>query len=101
MVGHSGTRSPRLRFHAVTVLAGADACPQAQSVRNLRLLSAEAPRLPMVGCDRPDRCKCRFKHHDDRRAGPRRRVDRPIDPRAATTERRTVLGRRTTDWPDD
>ena len=100
MVGYSGTRSPRLRFHAVTVLPGAEACPQAQSVRNVRLLSADAPRLPMAGCDRPDQCKCRFKHHDDRRAGQRRRVERSVD-RATTPERRAVLGRRATDWPDD
>ena len=102
MVGYSGTRSTRLRFHAVTVVPGTDACPQAQSVRNVRLLSAEEPRLPMAGCDRPDQCGCRFKHHDDRRAGQRRRVDRTGGPRPATTpERRSVLGRRATDWPED
>jgi hypothetical protein len=98
MVGFSGTRSTRLRFHAVTVLPGTDACPQAQSVRGVRLLSAEAPRLPMAGCDRPDQCLCRFKHHDDRRAGERRSAERPKIPR---DERRSVLGRRGTDWPED
>ncbi|HET7204685.1 MAG TPA: hypothetical protein VFI92_15100 [Steroidobacteraceae bacterium] len=102
MVGYSETRSPRLRFHAVTVVPGPGACPQAESVRDLRLLSADAPRLPMAGCDRPDQCDCRFKHHDDRRAGQRRRVERSIDPRhAKTPERRSVLGRRGTDWPED
>lgn len=103
MVGYSGIRSARLRFHAVTVVPGADACPQAQSVRNLRLLSADEPRLPMAGCDRPDQCACRFKHHDDRRAGQRRRVERSIDPQkqAKPPERRSVLGRRATDWPED
>ncbi|HEX6572352.1 MAG TPA: hypothetical protein VF055_10030 [Steroidobacteraceae bacterium] len=96
MAGYTGTRSSRLRFHAVTVLPGADACPQAQSLLGVRVLSAEAPRLPIGGCDRPDRCDCRFKHHDDRRAGQRRRVDRS----PPLTERRSVQGRRATDWTE-
>ena len=97
MVGYRGTRSPRLRFHAVTVMPGADACPQACALLGVRVLSADAPRLPIVGCDRPDRCDCRFKHHDDRRAGQRRRVSRtpPLG------ERRSVQGRRAVDWPDE
>ncbi|HET9693188.1 MAG TPA: hypothetical protein VFP48_02295 [Steroidobacteraceae bacterium] len=101
MAGYTGTRSPRLRFHAVTVVPGAGACPQAESVRGLRLLSAEAPRLPMGGCDRPDQCDCRFRHHDDRRAGPRR-VERTTNPRQpGAPERRSVRGRRAADWPED
>ena len=97
MVGYTGTRSSRLRFHAVTVMPGADACPQALSLLGVRVLSAEAPKLPIAGCDRPERCDCRFKHHDDRRAGQRRRVTRspPLG------ERRTVQGRRAVDWPDE
>jgi hypothetical protein len=97
MAGYSGSRSSRLRFHAVTVLPGADACPDARSLLGVRVLSAEAPRLPLAGCDRPDQCDCRFKHHDDRRAGQRRRVTRtpPVG------ERRSVQGRRATDWPTD
>jgi len=96
MVGYTGSRSSRLRFHAVTVMPGADACPQARSLLGVRVLSAEAPRLPLAGCDRADHCDCRFKHHDDRRAGQRRRVTRT--PPAG--ERRAVQGRRGDDWPD-
>jgi len=94
MGGYSGTRSSRLRFHAVTVMPGADACPQACSLHGVRVLSADAPKLPMAGCDRPELCDCRFKHHDDRRAGQRRRVSRtpPLG------ERRAVQGRRADDW---
>jgi hypothetical protein len=71
-------------------------------VQHVRLLSATQPRLPMVGCDRPDLCDCRFKHHDDRRAGPRRRVERTggAAPREET-ERRTLRGRREVDWPEE
>ena len=93
MAGPTDSRSPRLRFHAVTVEPGADACAQAESVRGLRLLSAEAPRLPMRGCDRPDDCGCRFRHHDDRRVGPRR-VERSNGVR---DERRRLPGRRAVD----
>jgi hypothetical protein len=98
MAGYSGTRSSRLRFHAVTVVPCTDACPGAMSLVGVRLLSAAAPpRLPLANCDRPDRCDCRFKHHDDRRAGQRRRVMRtpPLG------ERRSVQGRRASDWPED
>jgi hypothetical protein len=102
MVGRTGTRSPRLRFHAVTVIPGAQACPQAQSVANVRLLSADAPRLPMAGCDRPEQCDCRFKHHDDRRTGPRRRVERTGATQPwSTSERRSLRGRRDVDFSED
>jgi hypothetical protein len=98
MGGYSGTRSSRLRFHAVTVMPGADACPQARSLLGVRVLSADAPKLPFAGCDRPEQCVCRFKHHDDRRAGQRRRVTRTPPPPLA--DRRAVQGRRADDWPD-
>jgi hypothetical protein len=102
MAGPSGTRPPRLRFHAVTVVPCADACAQALSLGNVRLLSVEAPRLPMAGCDRPHDCDCRFKHHDDRRAGPRRRGHPAGATEPATRlDRRLLRGRRTTDWPED
>ena len=103
MAGSTTTRSARLRFHAVTVMPCPDACPQARAVQNVRLLSAETPpRLPMAGCDRPERCDCRFRHHDDRRVGPRRRVERAMGSNPyELDERRAVRGRRDTDWPDD
>ena len=43
MAGYVKTPVPRLRFHAVTVIAGDDACPQALALKDLRLLSADAP----------------------------------------------------------
>ena len=65
-------RPLRLRYHAVTIVSGPTACTQARAVKDVRLLSLEAPRLPLVGCTNPEGCQCRFQHHDDRRAGPRR-----------------------------
>lgn len=97
MAGYTKTSGPRLRFHAVTVVAGGDACPQALALQDVRLLSADAPRLPMRDCDRPERCECRFQHHDDRRAGPRRDVAHG-QTTTQLPDRRKLRGRRATDF---
>jgi hypothetical protein len=96
-------RPLRLRYHAVTIVAGKEACTQARSLKDVRLLSLEAPRLPLVGCDRQDRCQCHFKHHSDRRAGPRRNAESGLTPRGQEwrdKNRRRVPGRRETDFDD-
>lgn len=95
-------RPVRLRFHAVTVVAGANACAQAKALKDVRLLSPEAPRLPIVGCTNPAGCTCRYQHHDDRRAGPRRLGLRNVRPGAGTEEanRRRLLGRRDSDYDE-
>lgn len=92
------TRTPRLRYHCVSVNSGGSGCPAAEALRGIRLLSAEAPRLPLPDCTQPERCRCTFKHFDDRRVGPRRRRERNelADPWSATERRRSV-GRRSTD----
>lgn len=101
MAGDNGNRPLRLRFHAVTVVAGPNACPQALALKDVRLLSAEAPRLPMANCANPDGCDCRFQHHDDRRAGPRRSLARNgSDQNRPEQERRVRRGRRSTDYLD-
>ena len=92
------TRIPRLRYHAVSVLSGPNACAAAKQLKNVRALSAEAPRLPLADCDRPGACRCTYRHHDDRRAGPRRakELGQLADPWAMTDRRRSI-GRRETD----
>lgn len=91
-------QAPRLRFHCVSVVAGANACPAALAFTTSRLLSAQAPRLPLASCDRPDLCYCGFRHFDDRRVGVRRARERGelADP-WAVTERRRQRGRRAMD----
>ena len=99
MAGFIYTRTARMRFHAVTVVAGPNACEQAKSLQGVRLLSADAPKLPMRDCDRQDQCECRFVHHDDRRAGPRRREGvSDMKHTLRGVERRRVRGRRETDY---
>jgi len=61
-------------FHAVSILPGEHACAAAYRFTGQRFLSRHAPKLPLPTCDAFS-CSCRFKHHKDRRAGPRRRND--------------------------
>ena len=65
------TKSP---WHAVSLILGKSACPAARELGRRRWLSAEAPRFPLPGCTVAE-CGCRYKHHADRRSGPRRNTD--------------------------
>jgi len=46
--------------------SGRDACESVKKLRHKRFLPAEAPSLPLPGCDAV-RCHCRYAHFDDRR----------------------------------
>jgi hypothetical protein len=95
--------SPKLRFHAVSVLSNSHGCAAAQALKDVRLLSADAPRLPLATCDHPERCECRFQHHNDRRVGPRRATE--ISDSASrhfhTPDRRDQRGRRESDFDEE
>jgi len=88
---------PNNPYHAVSVLPGNDACAAAYRFSGQRFLSSQAPRMPLPSCDAKT-CSCRFKHHKDRRAGPRRNSD-VFDVIAAYAgkERRRTGGRRADD----
>ena len=60
-----------MSYHAVTIATGARCCSAAESLRETRFLSREAPKLPLANCDVLN-CQCTYAHHDDRRRGPRR-----------------------------
>jgi hypothetical protein len=85
------------KFHAVSIIPGASACGAAHRFTGQRFLSEHAPRLPLPMCD-SDHCTCRYKHHKDRRAGPRRReeVGMMVAPYLGS-ERRRSRGRRAED----
>jgi len=92
-------RKLRLKYHCVEVIAGAGACEVARSLKDLRLLSAEAPLLPLKTCDRPADCKCIYRHFEDRRKGPRRQNEQArVSYAYKGTERRKRHGRRETDY---
>ena len=59
-------------FHAVSIKSTSSACEAARSMKDKRILSNEAPRLPLPDCD-VAQCKCRFVHYRDRRTGEDRR----------------------------
>jgi hypothetical protein len=95
------TTKTRLRYHCVSIMGGQDACAAVKELALQRLLSADAPRLPLATCDRPDACDCRFRHHDDRRAGPRRSGESGrIRATQTYTERRDRRGRRDSDYEE-
>jgi hypothetical protein len=84
-------------FHAVSVIPGEGACEAAYRFAGQRFLSKHPPPLPLPACDAA-RCTCRFKHHKDRRAGPRRRSDiGVVSAPWSSPERRRVRGRRVDD----
>ena len=60
------------KYHSVSIKAGLHKCSAVQELEGVRIMSAEAPRLPLPDCDVDD-CSCRYVHHDERRvAGDRR-----------------------------
>jgi hypothetical protein len=85
------------QYHAVSVLPGANACAAAHRFSGQRFLSRQAPRLPLPSCD-ANTCTCRFRHHKDRRAGPRRNSDvGMVTSPYPGKERRQARGRRAED----
>lgn len=62
----------RTTFHAISIrYYGEDACDAVKRMEDKRILSSQAPMLPLPECDAPF-CNCRYEHHDDRRQGERR-----------------------------
>jgi hypothetical protein len=59
-------------YHAVEVSPALGCCKAAVDLKGRRFLSAEAPKLPLPGCDAAS-CRCRFVHHNDRRMDDDRR----------------------------
>lgn len=99
----SHARKDRAEFHAVSIKPGPYACSAANEITGQRFLAAEAPNLPLPGCNAAE-CDCHFTHHDDRRTGKDRRTPFTSGGIAAATgtfagERRKGKDRR--DEPDD
>lgn len=58
-------------FHCVETHHHAHCCEAVKELHGKRFLSAEAPTLPITGCDKAQ-CHCDYIHHDDRRVEVRR-----------------------------
>jgi hypothetical protein len=60
------------QYHSVSIKAGLHQCAAVRKLDGIRIISTEAPSLPLPDCDSVE-CSCRYEHHDDRRvAGDRR-----------------------------
>lgn len=96
-----GSQSLRIvnPYHAVSVQPCLMACERIRPLTGKRYLSREAPALPVSGCTNRQ-CRCRYVHHDDRRADERRVIGegRAGLPAYGGPERRLVRrGRRASD----
>ncbi len=83
-------------YHAVSIVPGRSSCPESFVLSRLRLLSREAPALPLPDCPTPERCACRFQKYDDRRQEERRDIV-ASGQWYGGVERRRTRGRRVTD----
>jgi hypothetical protein len=92
-------KKPSSKWHAITIVLQESSCAAATLCRSKRFLSTQIPSLPMRDCDRAANCPCKYKHHEDRRAGRRRTDDVHRDLRSEFLDRnrRATRGRRTVD----
>ena len=80
--------------HAVSFSLPANACDAAKALIGKRFLATQAPIFPIDGCDVKS-CSCGYRHHGDRRAGPRRTLEIGISEQFRTDgERRDSSDRR-------
>jgi hypothetical protein len=87
------------RWPAVSIKSTSSGCEATRSLKGLRFLAGEAPRLPLVNCSRPEVCQCVYEKFDDRREGPRRDIEETgrRTYRDPGQERRRTGGRRDAD----
>lgn len=89
------------QFHCVETHPHGKCCNAVKSLHGTRFLSAEAPNLPVTGCDQAH-CHCDYIHHDDRRVEIRRTelgIQHDMYGQSGETEKRSKAahGRRSTD----
>ena len=69
------TKSTKEPWHSVSIVPGKNPCDAVLANPRRRMLPGHAARLPVTDCSDPEHCECRYQHHTDRRAGPRRTDD--------------------------
>jgi len=85
-------------WHSVSIAPGVKACAEARALRGKRFLSrTKAPKLPLPECTMAATCKCSYKHHTDRREGPRRAGEIGLGRNLPIAENRKRRGRRAPD----
>ena len=95
---HKASKQKTNPYACVEIKMRMDHCDAVEAYAGQRLLTGEAPWLPLSDCDNA-KCRCKFIRYDDRRADQRRDVDIGISRREFTGEdrRSTPRGRRTSD----
>ncbi len=71
--GHAG-----FAYRAVTVHPASPCCKAVRRMGKQRFLIADPPLLPLPDCDLA-RCRCQYRHHQDRRRGDDRRTLQSVD----------------------
>ena len=84
-------------FHGIEIIPGGRACEAVRELAGKRLLSEEAPRLPLGECTNARECSCKYKHFVDRRTDARRESDEGLPARTLPNDKRDGTGRRITD----
>ena len=67
--------TPKQPWHSVSIVPCKNPCDAVLANPRRRVLSRDAPRLPLADCSDPDHCQCKYQHHADRRSAPRRSED--------------------------
>jgi hypothetical protein len=89
------------QFHCVETHHHPKCCEAVKALHGKRFLSAEAPSLPVKGCNQAH-CDCDYIHHDDRRVEIRRTdigIQHDMYGQSGEEEKREIkrLGRRVND----
>jgi len=91
------------KFPAITIVVDeAEACPSVLKLVGQRLLSDEAPLLPLIDCTSAE-CTCKYRHYVDRRGGSRRGDEKSVIKRCygGSEKRVAQRGRRASDFTED
>jgi hypothetical protein len=84
----NGKAAKKQAWHSVSIIRGRHACAEVIALNGRKWLSAEAPQLPIKGCD-AQQCECRYRHHADRRSDDRRETSGSVSAPPKNGERRT------------
>ena len=92
-------RSP---YKSISIVCAPDACDAAITLGDKRLLTSEAPLIPLQNCS-SSACCCKYVHHEDRRSdgGDRRApvaLRTELFEHTGRTNMRSENGRRRSDW---
>jgi hypothetical protein len=83
----NGKPAKKEAWHSVSIIRGRQACAAVAELNGRKWLSAEAPNLPIKGCD-AKQCDCRYRHHADRRSANRRETSGLVSAPPKDGERR-------------